>query len=78
MPLLTSTTERLAFTWTQYSRENPRGSGYCEDSGAYVADVTTWRLLGLKVWTRRVKVRDIPTGEYVAAACLGGYIDRDI
>jgi hypothetical protein len=73
MKLLTRTTERLKFSWVKHSDENPPGSGYCDDWGAYIADVTTWRFLGLPVWSRRTKVRDLMQHEVIASATIGSY-----
>ncbi len=68
MRLLTESTERRQCNWVVHSED-----GYCDDWGAYLVDVTTWFFLGLPVWSRRVKVRDLAEHEVIRAATLGSY-----
>ena len=57
--------------WTQYSRENPPGSGYCEAQGVNIERWTEWRLWGVLVWRRREVVRELMPHEWISAETLG-------
>ena len=57
--------------WTRYSRENPPGSGYCEDQGVRIEQWTEWRLRGLLLWRTREVVRELMPHEWISSATLG-------
>jgi hypothetical protein len=60
-------------SWTTYSRENPRGSGYCEDQGVDIERWTEWRLLGVLIWRRREVVRALMPHEWISGVTLGSW-----
>jgi hypothetical protein len=67
-----SKTQRLVrCAWTRYSRENPRGSGYCEDQGVRIEQLTQWTAFGVPLWRRREVVRELMPHEWISSATLG-------
>ena len=59
--------------WTRYSRDNPPGSGYCEDQGVNIERCTEWRVFGLLLWRRREVVRELMPHEWISGATLGSW-----
>jgi hypothetical protein len=74
MPLIKITTKLTLERrqWTQYSREAPPGSGYCEDQGVYRRIVKSWHVNGLKVWSREIDREDEPAHVWIHEAVFGG------
>ena len=69
--MINRTTRRMQVGWVRYSRENPRGSGYCEDQGARLELWTEWRLGRLLLWRRREVERELMPHEWISSATLG-------
>ncbi len=71
--MIAKTQRLMRCPWTSYSRENPIGSGYCEDQGVRIELWTEWRLWGLLLWRRHEVVRELMPHEWISAATLGSY-----
>lgn len=69
--MIKRTTRRMHVHWTRYSRENPRGSGYCEDQGVDIELWTEWRLGRLLLWRRRQVIGELMPHQWISAATLG-------
>lgn len=69
--MLNKTSRDMRCRWASYSRENPIGSGYCEDQGVRIERWTEWRLWGLLLWRRREVVRELMPHEWISNATLG-------
>lgn len=71
--MLGFTTDTVVFRhiWTRYSRDCPRGSGYCADQGQYYRLVKRFFLCGRKVWTRELDREEIPPHVWINSAIFG-------
>lgn len=69
--MITKTERTMQCPWTRYSRENYRGSGYCEDQGVNIERWTEWRLWGLLLWRSREVVRELMPHEWISSATIG-------
>ncbi len=69
--MITKTQRTMQVSWARYSRENPRGSGYCEDQGVDIELWTEWRLWGLLLWRTKEVVRELMPHEWISSATLG-------
>jgi hypothetical protein len=65
----TITVERRVFT--HYSRQNPRGSGYCEDQYQRQFLVKRWKLGRLTIWKATLDSEDVPAHAWIDAGALG-------
>jgi hypothetical protein len=63
----------MRISWTTYSRENPRGSGYCEDQGVNIERWTEWRFYGILIWRDRKFVRELMPHEWISGGALGSW-----
>lgn len=59
------------YTWTQYSRDCPRGSGYCEDQGQYQLLVKRWKFKGFTIWKKVLDREEVPSHVWISAGALG-------
>lgn len=57
--------------WTKYSRNCPRGSGYCHDQGVYRCIIKRWIWRGIVLWSREIDREDEPVFVWIAAATIG-------
>lgn len=58
-------------TWTRYSRENPKGSGYCEDQGVIVTLRERAYLFGVCIRDKILDSEDMPSFAWIQKATLG-------
>ena len=57
--------------WRTYSRQSPKGSGYCRDQGQYVRLVKQWKLFGWVIWTKEIAREEVPSYVWIQEACYG-------
>ena len=69
--MIRRTSRLVRQSWTRYSKDCPRGSGYCEEQGENIEQWTEWRFFGLLLWRRRVVVRELMPHEWISYATLG-------
>jgi hypothetical protein len=69
--MITKTERMMQCSWARYSRENPSGSGYCDDQGVNLERWAEWRLWGLLLWRRREVVQELMPHEWISSATIG-------
>ncbi len=61
--------------WRTYSRDCPRGSGYCADQGQYQALVRRWKWRGITIWKRELDREEVLPHVWISRATLGFHGD---
>lgn len=69
--MITSEIRVERYDWTRYSKQCPRGSGYCEDQGSYQLLVKRWKCWGITIWKRVLDREDIPMHVLVELGSIG-------
>ena len=73
MPKITSEMYVVRGRWVRYSRQAPRGSGYCADQTEYQCLMKRWKLWGFTVWKREIDRETIPSHVSISMGCFGDY-----
>lgn len=71
--MITTEFKVLRRKWTTYSRQCPRGSGYCADSGEYQLLMKYWKWRGHTLWKRIVDREEVPSHVWISMAVYGYY-----
>lgn len=57
--------------WTKHSRENPRGSGFCDDQGVTITLRRRVWIFGIRVWDQVLDSEEMPSWAWINSAVLG-------
>ena len=70
------TTEKIVLqqNWSTYSRQCPRGSGYCKDTGVRYILFRRWRLWGWNFWDQELDREKLPSYVWITRETLGSSV----